>query len=46
MNSQKQSLIDLLLGPPYLDTMATVLDEIEAERKLDIPREIELENNE
>lgn len=32
----------LLLGPPYLDDVS-VLDEVEAERKLDLPRDVDFE---
>jgi prevent-host-death family protein len=43
----RKDLTDILLGPPYLDDDAVdVLDEIEAERKRDLPREIDLGPNE
>ena len=41
LTAPSDRLTKLLLGPPQLDEgMATVWDEIEAERKTDFPREI------
>jgi prevent-host-death family protein len=39
----KRSATEILLGPPYFDDdIVSVLDGIEAERKEDFPREIDL----
>lgn len=42
LTGQSGDARDALLGPPYLDAGADVMDEIEAERKLDVPPEVEL----
>jgi len=39
----KKDLKKLLLGPPYFDDeMVTIMDKIEAERKGDFPRQVDL----
>lgn len=39
----KKDLKELLLGPPYFDDeMVAVMDEVEAERKKDFPRDVDL----
>lgn len=37
---------EVILGPPYLDDDADVFDQIEAERKQDMPRDIVLSGDE
>lgn len=43
MTGRTRSVKDVLLDPPYFDdSVAEVMAEIEAERKKDLPREIDL----
>lgn len=41
LTTPRADLRGLLLGPPYLDDVS-VLDEVEAERKQDLPRDVDL----
>ena len=41
----RRNLVELLLGPPYFDDdVLSVMDEVEAERKQDFPRDIDLDS--
>jgi prevent-host-death family protein len=40
LTAPKTDLPALLLGPPYVDDFGSVMDEIEVDRKQDLPREV------
>ncbi|MFN2495409.1 MAG: type II toxin-antitoxin system Phd/YefM family antitoxin [Pseudonocardiaceae bacterium] len=43
LTGPRTNLKELLLGPPYFDDkMSTIMDEVEAERKRDFPRQVDL----
>jgi len=42
LTSKRRDLVEALLGPPHSDELAAIMDEIERERRSDLPREIEL----
>ncbi|HEU0088637.1 MAG TPA: type II toxin-antitoxin system Phd/YefM family antitoxin [Pseudonocardiaceae bacterium] len=43
LTGPKRNLTELLLGPPYFDeTMIAIMDQVEVERKRDLPRQVDL----
>jgi len=44
LTTPRRSLTEVLLGPPHFDDETiSVLEQIETERKTDLPREVDLE---